>query len=86
MSTCQYYLRGHCRFGDRCRLSHNNSSQPQGPPPHSILKKHINRIYFLFIRLDPSYRPRHPRPVASNPSYRYVAPSMVSSIQQKHID
>ncbi|CAF2228825.1 unnamed protein product [Rotaria magnacalcarata] len=30
MSVCQYYLRGNCRYGDRCRLSHVND--PYGPP------------------------------------------------------
>ncbi|CAF4433051.1 unnamed protein product, partial [Rotaria magnacalcarata] len=38
MSVCQYYLRGNCRYGDRCRLSHVNDQygppyRPRGPRP-----------------------------------------------------
>ncbi|CAF3337777.1 unnamed protein product [Rotaria socialis] len=29
MSVCQYYLRGNCRYGDRCRLPHVNNQYDQ---------------------------------------------------------
>ncbi|CAF0951436.1 unnamed protein product [Adineta steineri] len=51
MSVCQYYLRGNCRYGDRCRYPHVNSNEshmhrqnaPQSHPrPH---RAPINPVY-----------------------------------------
>ncbi len=48
MSTCQYYLRGNCRYGDRCRLSHVNPNEPRTHYPKGMSCIFIYIIYFLY--------------------------------------
>ncbi|CAF1374999.1 unnamed protein product [Rotaria sp. Silwood1] len=56
MSVCQYYLRGNCRYGNRCRLQHTNAGESHTFNQHNASSS--------------SYRFRSPRP-SFNPNCNY---------------
>jgi hypothetical protein len=47
MSVCQYYLRGNCRYGNQCRLSHGNSNEPSAHHPNGMSYIFIYITYFF---------------------------------------